>query len=368
MPAVTVLMPAFNAARHLRAALDSIIAQSFGDFELLVIDDGSTDETAAIIQGHGDPRIRYVRNERNLRLAATLNRGLDLAAAPLIARMDADDIAHPDRLAWQVRFLAGNPEVALVGTGVIRIHASGRPLATVIPELDPDLMRWRQNFSNQVIHPTVMFRADALRRLDLRYGAVPTWVRGAEGLGEVSHLSEDYLLFGLLALKAPVVNLPDPLLRYRVHSESVSNAKAADQLITAQRVSRLLLQQVIDETIAPDVASLIYFTRPISAPSALIAAAIQVLNQAADAHVERFRPPSASAARIRRDAAMRARVLLAGRRGALRRIGAYLGDPVLPRDAEETRLVTRMLASEQSIARVKGWRASLHDRLAAGRR
>src|SRR4051794_29608800 len=116
MPKVTVLLAVYNGERYLREAIDSILGQTFQDFEFLIINDGSTDSTREIILSYHDPRIRLVDNEDNIGQTRSLNRGLALAAGQFVARQDADDISEPERLASQVAFLEIHPEVVLLGT------------------------------------------------------------------------------------------------------------------------------------------------------------------------------------------------------------------------------------------------------------
>ena len=115
-PRVTVLMPVYNAAPHLLEAVNSILGGTFDDLELLAIDDGSTDESEKILRSVVDSRLRVLRNPRNVGVIATLNTGLDLAEGHYIARMDADDVSMPDRLARQVAFMDGNAQIGLSGT------------------------------------------------------------------------------------------------------------------------------------------------------------------------------------------------------------------------------------------------------------
>src|SRR5690349_9241462 len=115
-PVFTVLMPVYNGEKYLREAIDSILAQTLTDFEFLIIDDGSKDRSVDIIKSYADPRINLVKNEVNLGISKTLNRGIEIAAAEFIARMDADDISHPTRLQKQYDYLIKNPECALLST------------------------------------------------------------------------------------------------------------------------------------------------------------------------------------------------------------------------------------------------------------
>src|SRR5438093_5990647 len=116
MPNVTVLMPVYNAERYLRAAMDSILTQTFSDFEFLIMNDTSTDASRSIITSYRDARIRLIDNEQNLGLTRTLNKGLRVCAGNYVARHDADDIACPERLALQIAFLEEHKDVGLLGT------------------------------------------------------------------------------------------------------------------------------------------------------------------------------------------------------------------------------------------------------------
>ena len=118
MPKITVLMPVYNGEKYLRESVDSILNQTFTDFELLIINDGSTDSSMEILNSYSDSRIRIVTNEVNLRLIKTLNKGIDLATGEYIARMDCDDIADPKRLEIQLQYMEKHPDVAVCGTGV----------------------------------------------------------------------------------------------------------------------------------------------------------------------------------------------------------------------------------------------------------
>ena len=125
-PKISVVMPAYNAENYIREAIDSILAQTFRDFEFLIIDDGSTDHTVEIIRSYSDSRIRLYQNERNMGVAATLNRGLDLARGEYIARMDADDISLPERFAKQAAYMDAHPDVAVCGSNII-LFSEGAP-------------------------------------------------------------------------------------------------------------------------------------------------------------------------------------------------------------------------------------------------
>ena len=128
LPLITVLMPVFNADKYLNIAIDSILSQTFSNFEFLIIDDGSTDKSVEIIQAYTDSRIRFIQNVSNQGISATLNKGISLSTTELIARMDADDICYPERLENQYNFFMADPECALLSTSVREISKDGIPL------------------------------------------------------------------------------------------------------------------------------------------------------------------------------------------------------------------------------------------------
>ena len=128
MPEITVLMPVYNGEKYLRPAIESILNQTFSDFEFLIINDGSTDNSESIILSYKDERIRYVKNENNLKLIKTLNKGIDLARGKYIARMDADDISLPTRLEREIEYMESHPECGLVSVFPYVMSESGKIL------------------------------------------------------------------------------------------------------------------------------------------------------------------------------------------------------------------------------------------------
>ncbi len=208
-PAITVLMPAYNAGAYVGEAIESVLAQSFPDFEFLIIDDGSTDDTLKIIRGFQDERIRVV-SRPNKGLIVSLNEGLQLAEASLIARHDADDVCLPKRLERQYSYLKNNPHVLLVGSDAAYIDKSGNyvcPLAAPIGHSHEEM--WRRRFEKcPFIHPSVMFQKQAV----LALGGYPNHAL----------LFEDWLLWLRLMQVGPVYNLPETLLHVRLNPESVT--------------------------------------------------------------------------------------------------------------------------------------------------
>lgn len=203
IPLISVVIPAYNAARHLREAIDSILVQTFSNFELIIINDGSTDEIKEIIQSYDDPRIHYIENEQNSGICTTLNKGLQASRGKYIARMDADDIALPERLATQLAFMEDNPDVGIVGSD---IEIFGEDITPSIfytlhshEECYAGLL-----FNSCLAHPAVMIRNSIILEHNLLYKEK---YRGLE----------DFELWWQIAKYSKITNLPFTLLRYRRH-------------------------------------------------------------------------------------------------------------------------------------------------------
>lgn len=206
-PDVTVLMPAFNAGRFIGASIRSVLRQELGNFELLVIDDGSTDDTAAVVGGFRDPRVRLRRHKANRGLVATLNEGLREARGPLVARQDADDLSRRDRLGRQAGYLRSHPGDVAVGTGADLIDERGRYRGALRLPRTRAQLRWDLCFRNPVPHSSVMLRR---REILDEYGGYPDSVA-----------SEDYSLWSRLAAGERFGLIPRRLVAYRIHSSSV---------------------------------------------------------------------------------------------------------------------------------------------------
>lgn len=165
-PKVTVFIPVHNREHYIRVAVNSILAQTFEDFELVVVDDGSTDRTAEVLAGYSDPRLQVLRNPANLGIPASRNRGLEAARGEYIALLDSDDHAYPDRLARQVKYLDANPEITQVGSWCSFMDSEGRMLDKVRRQpLRPDDIHAHLLFHCPVINRTVMARTAALQEV-----------------------------------------------------------------------------------------------------------------------------------------------------------------------------------------------------------
>ena len=207
---VSVLMPVFNGEKYLTEAIESILKQTFADFELLIINDCSTDRTENLVLSQTDKRIRLVRNDQNLGLAASLNKGMALAKGEYVARMDCDDFSLPERLAEQVAFLDQNPEIHICGTWVQAFGENGETVWEY--PTDPDHISCQMLFNCCVAHPSIMIRKQAWHELGLAYD--PAFRYG-----------EDYELWLRENLRIRFANIPKVLLRYRLHQKQMSKTQ-----------------------------------------------------------------------------------------------------------------------------------------------
>lgn len=217
----SVLLPVYNGGPPLREAIDSILAQDEADFELLIIDDGSTDDSPAVIASYAgrDRRIRVMVHPRNAGLAATLNEGLREARAPLVARMDGDDAALPQRLSTQIRFLATRPRVAVAGSFVYHMgRTPERDRLVQLPVEHREIVETLPK-SNCLYHPSVMLRREAILELG--------------GYRSDFHNSEDYDLWLRASRRTELANIPVPLLRYRFSAAGMSFGKKWEQVLYA---------------------------------------------------------------------------------------------------------------------------------------
>ncbi|MHB8753369.1 MAG: glycosyltransferase [Candidatus Acidiferrales bacterium] len=208
-PRLCVVMSVFNGQAFLAEAIESILNQTFRDFEFIIIDDGSTDKTAEILSVYArdDARIRVIHHENKGR-TASLNIGISVAKGDYIARMDADDIALPDRFQQQIDFLERYAEIGLLGGAIDLIEDTGRVLRTVQPPVEDSEIKSMMLHSNPMWHPSVVMRKDV---------AV-----AAGGYRKAFKESEDYDLFLRIGERSQLANLANPVLQYRVHAKQVS--------------------------------------------------------------------------------------------------------------------------------------------------
>lgn len=242
MTGVTVLMPVYNAAPYLPAALESVLSQTFRDFELLAIDDGSSDASPEILAGCGDPRLRVVRFERNRGQTHALNEGLRLARGELIARQDADDLSGSRRLERQLALLRERPELALLGAQGLRVDARGRALEALVRPRETLSIRWALLFDNAFLHSAVMFRKAAVLELG--------------GYDPAFSYSQDFELWSRVAARHTAANLGERLLVNRAHARSMTETMVEGNVDENRRILGRNLRTCFGEGISDEQVAL----------------------------------------------------------------------------------------------------------------
>ena len=217
-PAVSVLMPVYNCAAFVGAAIESILRQTCTDLELIIIDDFSTDSTRDVVSGYKDERIRFIKKKKNTGHVSSLNLGIKISRGVFLARMDGDDISYPARIEKQVNFLKANPDVAVCGTRY-ELLSSKEIIKNPVDAKDVKIALL--DFC-ALGHPTVMFRKDFFTANKLTYDPA-------------SFPAEDYDLWTRVAPIGNMANLPETLLSYRIHDNQVSVKAQADQVKSARR-------------------------------------------------------------------------------------------------------------------------------------
>lgn len=226
---VAVIMPVYNGEKYLREAIESILCQTFSDFIFFIIDDGSTDNSVDIIRTYSDTRIILLRNEKNLGISATLNKGLDNTNSTYIARMDCDDISLPSRLEEQMQFMEAHRDIGVCGTGVQTIRDTTRYTHAYLT--DSEDIKASLLFNTSLAHPSVLIRKSILVENNLHYNT------------KNLHF-EDYALWVEISQYSKLANLPKVLLQYRLHAESVSHVYAHVQKDGASLVRQLQLERL----------------------------------------------------------------------------------------------------------------------------
>lgn len=224
---VTILMAAFNASKFIADSIKSALNQTFQNFELLIINDGSTDNTETIIQSFHDPRIRVIKNETNRGLIESRNIALLEARGNFIAILDSDDIAIPDRLEKQLNAFQNNPDLAVVGSRALIIDQNGNETGERLDVFtDIDKIKITLFFENTIVHSSTMIKTKIFREVNGYQGDI---------------LIEDYDLFYRISQKYAIENLEDYLVKYRIHGTNISIRKR-DQL--DQALYNLKIRQV----------------------------------------------------------------------------------------------------------------------------
>lgn len=223
-PTVSVVMPTYNGQRFLRRAVESILNQTFCDFELIVIDDASTDSTPRIIADFDDDRLIVMTNERNLGIAGATNRGLAAARGEYVALQDHDDISLPHRLQTQVDYLDAHPKIALVGSAATLIDENDTPYGDFLQPCEEIDLKWELLWSCPIHHTSVMVRRSAI--VDV----------GGYRQDDALRFAEAWDPLARIAMRYGTVNLPDRLVCWRRHSQATS-IQCKEQQISACKVT-----------------------------------------------------------------------------------------------------------------------------------
>lgn len=216
-----------TSEKYLRESIESILKQSFTDFEFIIIDDCSTNNNKSIFKNFNDDRVKIIFNEKNLGLAASLNKALKIAKGEFIARMDSDDISLETRLEKQYKYLKSNPSVGLVASFAKKIGNDKGYIYSIVEE--PEKMNVPMFFGNVICHPSVMFRREAIISNRLKYN-------------EEFKTGQDYELWSRLLKKEKVAIIPEVLLSYRIHNNQISNEKKMDQIQNTMKVYSYMLE------------------------------------------------------------------------------------------------------------------------------
>jgi glycosyltransferase involved in cell wall biosynthesis len=222
IPLVSIIMPVFNGEKYLRQAIDSILTQTFQDFEFIIINDGSIDKTGEILQEFGTRAAVHNRGKNGL--VKSLNFGIELARGKYIARMDADDIAFPRRLEKQVDFLDKHDDIGLLGSSAILIDQNGYKLRPIGASCSDIEIRWNILLNSPILHSSAMFRREFFSHNLLRYE-------------ETYKAAEDYDLWRKFLYLSKASNLPEPLIYYRVHQSNVTNQNRQIQIQNHIKIS-----------------------------------------------------------------------------------------------------------------------------------
>ena len=225
---ITVLMSVYNGAEFLQEAIDSILTQTFSDFEFLIIDDGSTDDSVQIIESYTDDRIKLIRNTQNIGLTKSLNRGISLASGKYIVRMDADDVSLPHRIKKLVSYMNENDHVAVCGSWLVTIGENNRVWKSYSEDSE---IKTQMLFYNSIFHPTVIIRKSCLEEENILYD-------------ETLKTAQDYDMWVRIGMKAELGNIQEVLLKHRIHSGSIGRVFQREQTENANLARKKMLECV----------------------------------------------------------------------------------------------------------------------------
>lgn len=231
-PKISVLMPVYNVEKYVGEAIESILSQTFEDFELIIVEDASTDHTYDVIAQYKDERIKVVKNKINHGTAASLNIGLSMCQTEYIARMDGDDIAKSTRFEKQIRFMKDNPEIGISGSHMELINLDGTVMKEQMKKAGNENIKIGLFLGNtSLAHPSLIIRTSILNKYHLHYDPAFQY-------------AEDYDLYCRASQTIKFDNYPESLIQYRIHSDSVSQKFHDQQILDAQSAMYLHLRRL----------------------------------------------------------------------------------------------------------------------------
>lgn len=241
-PLVSVILPVYNTSKYLKETIQSLLNQTYSNIEIIAIDDASTDNSLSILRTFNDSRLMIYENEKNLGLIQTLNKAMNLAKGEFYARMDSDDICHPQRLEKQVSYFEKHPDCILLGTDRTTINEKGQNLHYYTrPATGSAIMTWKILTGNFITHPSVMMRANKIPK----------------NLYEDKYQhSEDYAAWLRLSALGEIDVLPEKLLSYRVHSASMIQTNKSKHVIAASGALLDHLTKYYNQSFSQDAVSL----------------------------------------------------------------------------------------------------------------
>jgi glycosyltransferase involved in cell wall biosynthesis len=239
-PLITVLMPVYNGEKYLAEAIDSILNQTYKDFEFLIINDGSSDKTDEIISSYDDSRIRHIISDMNLGIIKSLNKGIKLSKGEYIARMDADDISCPERFNKQIQFMNTHPSIAVCGTFTEIFYCKSKKQQFFNLPIDNEAIKAHLFFNSPFVHSSVMFRKSTIDSNIFYYNKKYIY-------------AEDYELWCRISnCGYQLANIPQVLLNYRYHLNNISLIKSTQQQKNAFKISLSQLKIFLNRKIISD--------------------------------------------------------------------------------------------------------------------
>ncbi len=229
-PKISVIMSVYNGEKYLKEAIESILRQTFSDFEFIIIDDGSTDKSLNIIEDYNDDRIKVIKNDVNVGLTKNLNRALVIAKGEYVARQDADDISLLCRFEEQIKFYENNPELVLLGTSIYIMDEKGKIIKKRIAPSNPG--KFLINVNN-ITHASVMFNKLIVNKLG--------------GYNELFKYAQDYDLWLRISKYYSIMNLQLPLYCVRIHRNSIGTTKSREQFLYAILAKKFMMNKLKDD-------------------------------------------------------------------------------------------------------------------------